>query len=400
MTTSVTIDPERLMRRIRAAGDELAQRWGEAIAHAAFECLIRLNEIDFSAIERAVSEKSPSELWAETEERVAAMWLQLEDLRQLMQPLVEAFEKQHDSETPGAFGPLSDDAIAINLSCDDSTNQVEPPGVALEGLVKRIAETAWAMAFVLAGEVDGFRKRLGHVLRLTDGWELVGFLQDHLGHVRSAVGAVLGGVYSSLPAASGEVDDGEDNVELMTSRELRARLFELRDGILVVERRLHALPPGRWNEVLGEAHRLVEGFVFGPGFTWMRATDKRTFLMQRNTLAEILELYSPLRAEPARHNIQNLARFLEALEVINQRECLVVHDRAALNLVVASMEMAADGGAMAPKHISVALAALAEAQGRDRTLDLLLGQTMSPGNDVPVQDILARAREIRAHLGG
>jgi hypothetical protein len=256
------------------------------------------------------------------------------------------------------------------------------------------------MTFVLGGEVDAFRKRLAQVLKLPDSWELVEAMQDHIGHLRSAVGAMLNGVFAALPAAPGEQHEAGQSLELVSARELRARVFELRDLVLTVEERLTRLRPGDWAVELARARAGVERFIFGPGFAWMRATDKRTFLKQRSTLGEILELYSPLRAEPARLAVANLARFLEALEVINQRECLQVHDREALGRVVAAMRAAAAStGPAARQAIAAGLAALAEAQGRDRGLDALLSATLAPGSPVPVAEILARAEQVVAGMG-
>jgi hypothetical protein len=143
----------------------------------------------------------------------------------------------------------------------------------------------------------------------------------------------------------------------------------------------------------------LEAFIFGPGFAWMRAIDKRVFLSQRRTLGEILALYSPLRAEPARLAIDDLARMLETMEMINQRECLMVHDRVALTAVVENMEsaMAAQGPA-ARRFIGAGLAALSEAQGRDAILDRLMAEAMAPGSAVPLSEILRRARQVLAQL--
>jgi hypothetical protein len=96
-----------------------------------------------------------------------------------------------------------------------------------------------------------------------------------------------------------------------------------------------------------------------------------------------------------------VARYLEALEVINQRECLIVHDRHALRRVVDNLELAeAKKGAEGRVAMGRGLAALAETQGRDAHLDHLLQETLDPSAPVQAQRILERARQVLSALGG
>jgi len=388
-TAIVDVDPEILQARLQAVEDPVARHWAKSISDITLKALVRVHEIDLPSLERDVADKSSHELWSEANDSVAAMWLELEELRQLMQPLVQAYEAKH-----------GDDSIIGSLTDEPEEATTEPVAeMEIDGILGRIAETAWAMTFVLAGEVQQFRGRLVQVLKIPEAWELAGALQDHLDHVRSAVSAILSGVYASLPRAGQEEED--ENVEVLLARELRARVFELRDAILVIEQKLKTSSPADWQPTLAEARDRVEKFIFGPGFAWMRAPDKRTFIRQRRTLTEILMMYSPLRAEPARQTVENLARFLEAMEMLNQRESLMVHDRAALEGVVQHMERAlASDGPEARTHIGAGLAALSEAQGRDHVLDALLAKTLAPGSPVPVENILERSREVLKQFGG
>ncbi len=374
------VDPELLATRLAAVSDAAAKSWATQVTDRALRCLVLVNGVDVARMERA-AERTPAACWVQVEGAVAAMWLELEEFLQALGPLVAAYEAAH---------PDADDAPST------------PPdgGAPLAGIMARLAETAWAMSFVLSGELQAYRQRLARVLKLQEAWELVEALQDHLGHLRQALEAVLNGVYGALPAVA-VADGSEQSLELVASRELRARLFELRDGVLEVERQLASAPPAMWRGPLARAHALVEGFVFGPGFGWMRATDKRAFLRQRRTLGEILSLYTPLRAEPARQAVANLARFLEAMEVLNQRECLLVHDRDRLREVVAAMgDARSSAGPQRREAIARGLAALAEVQGRDRELDNLLARTMAPGSPVAVEEIGERAQLVLAGIGG
>jgi hypothetical protein len=388
------VDPELLEARLAALENGATRARLRVVVDRALVALGKVQEVPVGALEATVSSYSTMALWSGVDDAVSAMWHALEALRSGMQPLVEAFEEKSDAgDDLGLVAQLDGpnaDAVAVQpaakLVLDDDT--------------ERIAETAWAMGFVLAGEVKEFCGRLPALLKLEDGWELVDALQGHIEHIRGALNAILGGVYSSLAGVGGESEDADRSFFLTASIELRSRVFQLRDAIGAIERRMKASAPRDWLELLVEASALVNEFIFGPGFAWARATDKRTFLAQRQSLSGILELYSPLRAGPARRAVEDLARFLDALEVINQRECLVLHDHAALSRVVASMrEAAAAGGQTARDAIGRGLAALSEASGRDRELDRMLAEAMAPGGSVPVNEILTRAEALVGMLG-
>lgn len=392
-----SVDPELIQARIDALPVDLERGQVAAIVRAGFACLLRIKGIDFASLERATGNKAPRDLWNAVSESVAAMWAAAEELQVALAPLVAEHEAR--LAVAGADQDAGDLALSeAAVPTPEGRREAAKPALTP---VARIGETAWATSFVLSGEIARFRKRLPSLLKITDGWDLLGDLQDHLGHVKAGINAILTGVYASLPASQLDEARGEQSLELVASRELRHEVFTLREHILEVERQLQATSPGAWLPFLSRARSSLERFMFGPGFAWMRAGDKRSFLKQHHALVEVLEVWSPLRAVPAKRTIENLARYLEALEVINLRECLVVHDRTALAIVVERMALAAaEQGPLRREAIGAALAALAEVQGRDRELDRLLEQTLAPGTPVPVDAVLTRARALLAQLGG
>lgn len=389
LTAMGAMDPERLSVRIGLLEDEDERDEVARIVRGGFACLSRIQSIDFRALERSTG-GSGGGVWDAAREPVTAMWLAVEELNGILAPLIEAHEaKQQSTELDFELdlGEADDEAAPVR-----ETGPMTP--------LERIGETAWATCFVLNGEIQGFRKRLPALTKLRDGWELVSELQDHVGHVKAAVNAILTGVYSSLPSALEGATEAEQSLELMASLELRIRVFELRDQVHRVERHMVTAEPHQWEKFLRLALQLIEGFMFGPGFAWMRAGDKRTFITQHHALSEILELYSPLRAVPAKNIVSNLARYLEALEVINQREILVEHDREKLEQVVSRLESARASRDTTRRRESLAgaLAALAELEGRDRDLDRLIAQTLEPGTPVPEGEIHELASSLLAKL--
>lgn len=396
-----SVDPELLSLRLGSLDNADDREQATAIVNATYACLSRINAIDFGWLERDKTSGPARALWTSAEGGIATIWAAIEELRATSQPLVEAHQERFGGDDAG--GDSDEDPFGGGLFEDDA-GAGAPKKPAPTTPIQRIGETVWATSFVLSSEVDGFRKRLPALINVPDAWELLANLQDHAAHIRAALQAILTGVFASLYPGSGlsataVATPDEQNIELLSSRELRQRIFALRDEVVGIETAMLEKPAGEWQPLLRKIVDALGGFMFGPGFAWMRAGDKRTFITQQRALRDILEMWSPLRATPAKRAVQNLARYLEALEVINQRECLVVHDRAALNSVVASLTKAKNTpGPESRPYIGAALAALAEAQGRDRVLDAMLEQTMAPGSVVPTLLILERAQELLARL--
>lgn len=405
LNPSGSVDPDLLRSRVAAILDPAEQQLVGLVVERALVCL-GYHGIDVVTLEREAGVRGSAELWASVEPGVTALWARIEELREALEPLAA----EHEPEGPGEADLESLIVPPPTAAGDAEVALARPPhlrrtrrAVTREAGTPspecRIRETAWAMSFVLANELDGYRRRLPALLRMPDGWELVGAVQEHLAHLQAGVGAVLTGVYASLPGGEACGGDLAETLALVSAKELRARVFQLREDVLAVERTLAGTPGSSWQPALGSLMRLLDALVFSPAFAWMRAGDKRSFLVQRRALGELLALWSPLRATPALRVVQGLARYLEALEVINQRECLVLHDRAALERVVASLD-SAPPGVEGRAAIGRALGSLSEVQWRDRRLDELLAQTLDPARPPPLQEILSRSREVLMGLDG
>ena len=404
--TSLTgvMDGDDLRVRLTVIEDPTMRMHLVNCVHGVFLGRARIQRVDLAGLEKAIGAATPRELWGRIAEPITNLWTILEDVLIELKAVAEA---HGDSAALGADegGGGAGDELDFAMLEEPSASPAQKvsPFVApdpKQSIVNRIVETAWAMSYVLKNEVSGFQRRLNGLQNSADGWDLVGACQDHLARLRSALDALLTGIASSLPGSRDGQMATDPATELLAARELRTRVFALRDEILAIELETKAQPVSAWHELLVAAREHVDSFMFGPGFAWLRADDKRSFLRAQKVLTEVLELWSPLRAVPAQRALGGLARYLEALEVINQRECLLVHDRNALHVVLTELRRALHGsGTAARDAVASALKALAEAQGRDRELDDLLGETMVPGTDVPVQAIITRAEAVSAALG-
>ncbi|MEM6531481.1 MAG: hypothetical protein AAF654_02600 [Myxococcota bacterium] len=386
------MDPERVQGRVSLLDDPLVRGQVTRISDAAFSCLTRIQSINFSALERSSTGQDTRALWEDVSSQISSMWLAVEELESTLAPLIEEHEAKQADEG---------EDFDFDFGESDTPVAEKAPAAPLTPL-ERIGETAWATCFVLNGEIQQFRRRLPNLLQVEDAWDLISDLQDHVGHVKAAINAILTGVFSSLPVDERESGETGHTLELVASRELRIRVFELRDQIVRIEGQMERWPAHEWEKFLRLALQMIERFMFGPGFAWMRAADKRTFITQHRALSELLEIWSPLRAVPAKRVVSNVARYLEALEVINQREHLVTHDRTCLEIVVDNLGAAQAGAEPTSRRsaIAAALGALAEVQGRDRELDRLLEATLDPGSEVPEKAILEVASAVLAKLRG
>ncbi len=363
----------------------------DVIIAASVSVRARLRGVLVARIEAKAASASPDVLWSEVQLPVTAAWDDIAALQRRLEPHAERYAKLLSSESPGDDDPL---AFALATSLAPASSE-RPRGT----LDDRLGESAWSTSFILHREIDGFRKRLVAVLRLDDGWELVDALQEHVARLGAALEA-LEICLAVLSSATGGSELASDiDAQLTISRELRGRLFDLRDAVLEIERSLQARPASEWHDALMDARRRVDRFMLSPGFNWLWATDKRAFLRQRTALDEILQLWSPLRAEPARHAVAGLARYLEAMEVINRRECLVAHDLAALERAVTYLdECGAADGPEAREAVSAALASLASAQGRDREIDRLLAESLKPDEELPLEALRAQVHQVVGEL--
>ena len=389
-------DREILDARLAALCDpevKVIVRW---MVDASIACTVMIGRVDFKDLETHASQWNGEKIWTEVDMIMQQIWAEISNLHHQLNTFGEAGNKEEESEESEKEEEEEEEGGGDDFDFDFGA---EPVIKAPSTPISRLQENAWAMAFVLSSEENSFKQRLPFLRKVEDGWEVIGSIEDHLGHIRSALSALLVGVMDAVPQLPHEQSASSESLELMASLELRRRIFSLRDSFLKVEQKMEEVGPGEWQDPLTQASELVSEFVFGPGFAWLRANDKRVFLEQKRELSEVLSLWSPLRAMPARHAIQNFARFLEALEILNQRESLVNHDRAALEIVVDKTgEAMALAGPERGAAMAAGLAALAEVEGRDKQLDKLLESAMDPGSVVPLEDILNLATAALARL--
>ena len=352
------VDPDLLRARVGAVRPEALRLALSAVVETGLRCRGRVDGLDFASLEVRAAEHASEVLWGSIAPSLEALW----DLLRTVEGSLEALRAVGDPSWRRRWDGVS---------------------------------ASW---FLLIVELDEMQERLATLVGVPEGWELVGALQGHVEKVRFVLDAVLAEIFALLPPKPGEWGGLPRRSELVRAQERRTRLQALRDVALACEDEMGCLPPSRWLASLQRISDALGVFVFGPGYAALRASEKYALVAQQRLLREVLLLWSPLRATAARQAVEALARYIEALEVVNQHESLRARDRDLLTQVVLHMDRAAVRDEQAPKEIAAALAALAEARGCDRELDALVEQTLSPGSAVPIARILKRAREVLAEL--
>ena len=125
---------------------------------------------------------------------------------------------------------------------------------------------------------------------------------------------------------------------------------------------------------ISDALRDVHGFSRTRALHALRTPDKRIFLEARAQMHQ-LGREKPPRPREIKQAVENLARFLESLSVINRRENLRLHDREQLAAAGRALESARQRLAH-PARARIALIESARAAsalyGRDAQLDAYL----------------------------
>ncbi len=262
----------------------------------------------------------------------------------------------------------------------------------------RLANTAWAISFMLKDEIMRFGSRMRQSHVMMDRWNLLSELQETCHKLSKGLDALTMGICSAFSSVSRDEVIPGFRSELAFSLELRRLIFELRDQVRTVRVKMDALPKEQWRHIAEEIYTLIDNFVYGPAFGWLRAFDKREVIQFRKALRNTLDNHNA-SGRDFHEPIEGTVRFLEALEVINHREILVEHDRKVLTEAAAHLETAIRLPRMEGRHeFAAAISCLSKAWGRDPQLDAMVEMTLDPMADLKQEDILTRVQLVLSGL--
>jgi hypothetical protein len=206
---------------------------------------------------------------------------------------------------------------------------------------EQAAETLYAMGGMLKSRVGTFAQRLRHATAQHDPWPLLAELDDNLHGLEKAVQGLLFGVLGVfkndvrreeiLPEYRSAVKDGVD---------LRAAVTDLgyhigRTNAVIANATPEQLVP----LVVAVADRLAR-FAARPEYRSLRAEDKKAVIDFRRDLHTLRYKKGGVPHQPLKTAVEGFSKFLDAMQAINHREVLVVHDRQRLS---ESLSRLADG---------------------------------------------------------
>jgi hypothetical protein len=146
----------------------------------------------------------------------------------------------------------------------------------------------------------------------------------------------------------------------------------------------------------------LDGFIQSPHFASLHAPDRGISHHLRRQLGELMQM-RPLEPGSIVSSVEGLVKFVESLNLVNQRDLLLSHDRESIvstrqYLELAEGSLARNDLSKAQKSLVRAVEAVSTLFGRDPTFDGLLKLLQHVNVGVlGVDDILALTGLIRCH---
>src|SRR6266849_2710863 len=343
ITRRLSVVAERFEEGLRPRVGKLLQ--------AAKEATRQLAEVDLVRFEADAEEGTHSlALW---EEVAPVMGQTVESVNRLIAVANEVFPSP---DQPDALDNLDE---AFGPSGGNPLPEVE----VVESQEQGIARTVFAVCGVLRQDVARLGERLRNPTVVADPWNLI-----------------------------------SDLVQAVLVRQAATNLAFLFRGHA---RRIAQAPDDRIAAALQDALRDVHAFSRTRALQALRTPDKRIFLEARAQMHQ-LGREKPPRAIEIKQSVENLARFLESLSVINRRENLRLHDREQLAAAGRALELARQRLAQPPRARIALLEAVRAASalyGRDAQLDpYLRAQRYFPVDGLADPEVPAEIERLAALL--
>jgi len=272
---------------------------------------------------------------------------------------------------------------------------------------QEVTESVHAIGGMLRSRALSFAERLRFSLRQQDSWPLLIELDDTKRRLTKAVQGLVFAMLSTFAA------DSRREEILPSYRSSVREAVALRTA--VADLSYHA---GRINSALATADKdqatplcvaladRLARFSARPAYRTLRPEDKRAFLEFRAILHNLRRETGGLRIEALRHAVEGFSKFLESLAAINQREVLVIHDRAVLTEAKGELDSLQQRTFNRPEDLQKELGAVVEAlsslAGRSPELDrarrIFQGVDAAEGNSLDLAGWTRLTAEILAGL--
>ncbi|MEO1172790.1 MAG: hypothetical protein AAFX94_12195, partial [Myxococcota bacterium] len=118
------VDPERVQGRVSLLDDPLVRGQVTRISDGAFACLMRIQSINFSALERSSNHQNARMLWTEVSPQISSMWLAVEELEATLAPLIA----EHEAKQGGGEDDFDFDLGESDHDSDTVEHETGRPG--------------------------------------------------------------------------------------------------------------------------------------------------------------------------------------------------------------------------------------------------------------------------------
>lgn len=293
-----------------------------------------------------------------------------------------------------------DDDFDFDLGPHDNSN-AESGDESANHTESNLAQSLSAFSQNLKHEQRVLRDSFNAPVAETDPWTVFERVGEFRGRTRSGIGEMF-----FLAAREFAVVRKEDVVpfykeDVHTSLVLRQAITHLRARIDLYRSRLEDQlqkddPEGIRAAVSG-LHDLFDAFMQTDAYVSLRVVDRRSCIDLRQSLAQLISEEKPPRRQ-VETAVDGLAKFLDSLTLVNQRELLVIHDREAIADTEPHLEsieeaVATDDPAAAREALRRALRTARPLFGREPTFDVLLNLLEHVDFEaLSLDDLLALAR--------
>ncbi|OGR09405.1 MAG: hypothetical protein A2341_20470 [Deltaproteobacteria bacterium RIFOXYB12_FULL_58_9] len=395
---SGTILPRVLELLTRTASEQERQRY-ERFFGAASVAIERLGEIDVSGSEDEDPDNTEVTFWEKLAPVVTGTLRRVESFLDVVRNQFPITEVEQEAALDEAF----DEAFSSFDGGAPGTLATQEP----TDSIQETAKTLRSFCSNLTRELRSLQDSLASPSIMQDRWNLLERIGEFRGRARSAIGEMV-----FVAARLFAVVRKEDVVpfykeDVDTSLALRGSISALRNRIDVQRTRLERVDAATDDasartyvkRILDEFH----GFTRTNVYRSMRAVDRRTFLEVKRELEKIAKR-TLLDSREIRTSLEGLARFLDSLTLMNQRELLLTHDKESIADIERHLNATVD--AVVDEKPDVARSSLALALktgenlfGREPTFDVLLNLfTHARIDTVELPELLAMAHLIRRQL--
>ena len=238
--------------------------------------------------------------------------------------------------------------------------------------LERSSDIAHSYGSMLRMRLIDFGRRLEVACRSQDSWRVLAELDDFQHRLSKAVLGILFGLLSDFTKdARREEIYPHYRSAVHEAIELRRAISQLRHDI------------GRFNDSLADPELAIpttvavserlQQFGASPVYRSLRAEDKRAVSNFRHALHRLRKSPGEDTLKPLRREMEGFSKFLDAMDAINHREVLQIHDRKCLDSILGSLEVAKEKVGEEPNRsialFTEAISALRDVVGRDYSLD-------------------------------